>query len=98
MKKIKRKLYKVGGKKKYPNGGKVNTLERDPIFVDSKNDPRYKAYSDSLYLHNRYENIVKKHHTPGKMEWEPQTTKIEEHPKAEAYLKRWEKEDLTEQW
>lgn len=32
-------------------GGKVNT----PIYVDSPNDPRYKAYQDSLNLYNKGE-------------------------------------------
>lgn len=27
-----------------------------PIFVDSKNDPRYQAYQDSLYMHNLGKN------------------------------------------
>ena len=38
--------YQVGGQKK-------------PIYVESKNDPRYKAYSDSLYVHTGLENFNK---------------------------------------
>lgn len=33
--------------------------QKKPIYVESKNDPRYKAYSDSLYVHNDLENFNK---------------------------------------
>ena len=37
----------------FQNGGKA------PKYVESKNDPRYKAYQDSLYVHNDLENFNK---------------------------------------
>jgi hypothetical protein len=36
----------------FQNGGK-----KKPIYVESKNDPRYKAYQDSLYYHNATKDL-----------------------------------------
>jgi hypothetical protein len=43
-------------KKGYKQGGKV---KRAPIYVDSPNDPRYRAYQDSLALYNNYLDVTK---------------------------------------
>jgi hypothetical protein len=37
----------------FQNGGKT------PLYVESKNDPRYKAYQDSLTLYNNYNDLKK---------------------------------------
>ena len=48
---------KKGWLKNYKDGGKVSTSDNTsakptPIYVDSPNDPRYKAYQDSLNAYN----------------------------------------------
>ena len=40
--------HKYGGIQQFDNGGKK---EREPIYVTDKNDPRLRAYNDSLNLH-----------------------------------------------
>ena len=39
----------------FQEGGKV----KKPIIVESKNDPRYKAYQDSLQVYSHYDNLKK---------------------------------------
>lgn len=41
--------------KKYGNGGQPGPKKRTPIVVTNPNDPRLKAYSDSLRLTHRYD-------------------------------------------
>jgi hypothetical protein len=36
----------------FKDGGKAPGKKKKPIYVESKNDPRYKAYNDSLTLYN----------------------------------------------
>lgn len=48
----------------YGNGGKTGT--NPPIIVNNPNDPRLKAYSDSLSLYNETENSYSKIKTSGK--------------------------------
>lgn len=43
------KQQKGGWLSKYQSGGATS---RKPIYVDSKNDPRYQAYADSMFLYN----------------------------------------------
>lgn len=48
----------------FKNGGNVSTTQegttkRPILYVESKNDPRYRAYQDSLSLYNEYENRKK---------------------------------------
>lgn len=50
-KKLKLKKYETGGGTG-DDKSKKNKTTLPPIYVDSKDDPRYKAYSDSLSLYN----------------------------------------------
>lgn len=56
-----------------------------PIYVESKNDPRYRAYQDSLSLYNTYENSRKIITSGGKYYPKPEITKPAKFNKTETF-------------
>ncbi len=62
----------------FQEGGEIPNAQKGkkvkPLYVESKNDPRYRAYQDSLSLYNKgikeekeYNNFIKKNNIPKKV-------------------------------
>jgi hypothetical protein len=59
----------------FEEGGEIPNAQKGkkvkPVYVESKNDPRYKAYNDSLSLYKGTKDISKMiHDNPVKTQWE----------------------------